>query len=258
MAGVYDKKAEQYAQMRPNYPKEWFSMLASLTPEHKVAWDAGTGSGQAALSIAEHYDQVIATDVSAAQLEHAAPHPKVRYLHTPISTSEDELVAMLGGDNSIDLIISATAVHWFDLPFFYSVVNRVLKKPHGIIAVWTYSYDIPNLKNAMKMVHEAWLPYRDPRTYLLLEKYKTLPFPFESFGYGSEGSPMELEMEIKMTLDEFVQSLKTASPIVKAKEQGVELLSDEILKEMKREWGDSTGSRKLVHLAYMLVGRPKP
>ncbi|XP_078152133.1 uncharacterized protein LOC144547379 [Carex rostrata] len=257
MAGVYDKKAEQYAQRRPKYPKEWFSMLASLTPEHKVAWDAGTGSGQAALGIAELYDQVIATDVSAAQLEHAAPHPKVCYLHTPISTSEDEFVAMLGGDNSIDLIISATAVHWFDLPFFYSVVNRVLKKPHGIIAVWTYCYDIAILKNSMKMVFEAVLPYRDPRTFHAYEKYKKLPFPFESVGYGSEGSPMELDMGFEMTFDEFIESLKTGSPFVKAEEQGVELLSDEILKEMKREWGDSTRSRKLFYLTYMLVGKPK-
>jgi hypothetical protein len=200
---------------------------------------------------------VIATDVSTAQLEHAAPHPKVRYLHTPISTSEDELVAMLGGDNSIDLIISATAVHWFDLPFFYSVANRVLKKPHGIIAVWSYGYEIPLLKNSLQMVFDAVLPYRDPRTAITMENYKNLPFPFENFGYGSEGSPMELEMEFEKTFDEFIELLRTGSPIVKAKEQGVDLISDEILEEMKREWGDSTGSRKLVYTGYMLVGKPK-
>jgi hypothetical protein len=200
---------------------------------------------------------VIATDVSTAQLEHAAPHPKVCYLHTPISTSEDELVAMLGGDNSIDLIISATAVHWFDLPFFYSVANRVLKKPHGIIAVWSYGYEIPLLKNSLQMVFDAVLPYRDPRTAITMENYKNLPFPFENFGYGSEGSPMELEMEFEKTFDEFIELLRTGSPIVKAKEQGVDLISDEILEEMKREWGDSTGSRKLVYTGYMLVGKPK-
>ncbi|KAJ1689435.1 hypothetical protein LUZ63_013590 [Rhynchospora breviuscula] len=258
MAGLFDKQAEQYAQLRPKYPKEWFSMLASLTPEHKVAWDAGTGSGQAALSVAEHYDQVIATDVSAAQLKHAGRHPKVRYLHTPISTSEDELVTMLGGDDSIDFIVAACAVHWFDLPFFYSVANRVLKKPHGIIAVWTYNYSIRNLEKMMTKVLEVVKPYNDPRVQYGLDGYKKLPFPFESFGFGSEGNPMELDMEVDMTLDELIGSLKAGSTIVKAKEQGLDLLSDEILEEMRREWGDSTiGSRKLVFLAYMLVGRPK-
>ncbi|KAJ3702887.1 hypothetical protein LUZ61_006592 [Rhynchospora tenuis] len=256
MAGVYDKNAEQYAQGRPRYPKEWFSMLASLTPEHKVAWDAGTGSGQAALSVAEHYDQVIATDVSAAQLEHAAKHPKVQYIHTPISTSEDELISKLGGDNSIDLIISATAVHWFDLPLFYSVVNRVLKKPHGIIAVLTWD-GMRDLKNSMKLLREAMLPYSDPRLYHTLQGYRKLPFPFESVGYGSEGSPLELEMEIETTFDDFVKSLKTLAAIIKAKEQGVELISDGILEEMKREWGDIIGRRKLYYTACMLVGKPK-
>ncbi|KAJ4771545.1 S-adenosyl-L-methionine-dependent methyltransferases superfamily protein [Rhynchospora pubera] len=257
MAGVYDKNAEKYAQKRPRYPKEWFSMLASLTPAHKVAWDAGTGTGQAAISVAEHYDQVIATDVSAAQLEHGAKHPKVHYLHTPTSMTEDEFVAMLGGDNSIDLIISATAVHWFDLPFFYSVANRVLKKPHGIIAVWTYIYDMRGLEKSMKMVHDAMLPYSNPGNYHAFERYKKLPFPFESVGYGSEGSPIELDMEIEMSLDEFVESLKTGSAYLMAKEQGVELFSDEILEEMKREWGDNTGRRKLYYIAYMLVGKLK-
>ncbi|KAJ4780522.1 S-adenosyl-L-methionine-dependent methyltransferases superfamily protein [Rhynchospora pubera] len=256
MAGVYDKNAEQYALRRPRYPKEWFSILASLTAEHKVAWDAGTGSGQAALSVAEHYDQVIATDISAAQLEHAVKHPKVQYIHTPISTSEDELVSKLGGDNSIDLIISATAVHWFDLPFFYSVANRVLKKPHGIIAVWTY-YRMRDWNNLAKMLREAMLPYVDPRLNHLLEGYRTLPFPFESVGYGSEGSPIELDMEIEMTLDEFMELLKTRSATIKAKEQGVELITDEILEEMKREWGDNTGRRKLYYRACMLVGKSK-
>ncbi|KAJ4771547.1 S-adenosyl-L-methionine-dependent methyltransferases superfamily protein [Rhynchospora pubera] len=225
-------------------------------PEHKVAWDAGTGSGQAALSLEEHYDQVIATDASAAQLKHAAKHPKVHYLHTPISLSEDELVSKLGGDNSIDLIISATAVHWFDLPDFYSVANRVLKKPHGIIAVWTF-YDMRDLKKSMKMLREAVLPYCDPRLCYPLEGYRKLPFPFESVGYGCEGSPIELDMEVEMTFDEYVKSVKTGSVFLQANEKGVELFSDEILEEMKREWGDNTGRRKLHCIECMLVGKSK-
>jgi hypothetical protein len=110
-----------------------------------------------------------------------------------------------------------------------------------------YNYNITPLKNSMQMVYEAVLPYVDPRPGIALENYKKLPFPFESFGYGSEGSPMELEMEFETTFDEFIEALRTGSYFVKAKEQGVELLSDEILKEMKREWGDSTGSRKLLY-----------
>ena len=51
MAGLYEKPSKTYAKKRPRYPKEWFSMLASLTAGHHRAWDAGCGSGQASVSV---------------------------------------------------------------------------------------------------------------------------------------------------------------------------------------------------------------
>ena len=51
MAGLYEKQSETYAKKRPRYPKEWFSTLAGLTAGHHRAWDAGCGSGQAAVSV---------------------------------------------------------------------------------------------------------------------------------------------------------------------------------------------------------------
>lgn len=51
MAGLFDKQAEIYVEARPTYPKEWYSKLAALTPQHSFAWDAGTGNGQAALGV---------------------------------------------------------------------------------------------------------------------------------------------------------------------------------------------------------------
>jgi hypothetical protein len=51
MAELFDKQAAIYLDARPRYPSEWFSMLASLTPDHSLAWDAGTGNGQAAIDV---------------------------------------------------------------------------------------------------------------------------------------------------------------------------------------------------------------
>ncbi|KAK9997003.1 hypothetical protein SO802_021689 [Lithocarpus litseifolius] len=142
MAGLFDKQAEIYSDSRPAYPSEWFSKLAALTSQHSLAWDAGTGSGQAALAIflnhihyvrfsrfAEYFEQVIGTDLSEAQLKHARQHPRVRYIHTPLSLSDDELVTQIGGENSVDLVTVAEAVHWFELPKFYSIVTRLLRNP---------------------------------------------------------------------------------------------------------------------------------
>jgi hypothetical protein len=48
---LFNKQAAIYSEARPRYPSEWFSMLAALTPQHSVAWDVGTGNGQAAVGV---------------------------------------------------------------------------------------------------------------------------------------------------------------------------------------------------------------
>ncbi|KAJ6419341.1 hypothetical protein OIU84_029449, partial [Salix udensis] len=49
MAGLFDKQADLYLDGRPTYPARWYSMLADHTLHHSLAWDVGTGNGQAAL-----------------------------------------------------------------------------------------------------------------------------------------------------------------------------------------------------------------
>lgn len=49
MDRMYD--ADVYLDARPTYPRDWYSMLASRTPCHSLAWDAGTGNGQAAIGV---------------------------------------------------------------------------------------------------------------------------------------------------------------------------------------------------------------
>ncbi|THU72102.1 hypothetical protein C4D60_Mb04t08570 [Musa balbisiana] len=160
MAGLFVKQAAIYAEARPTYPEDWFSKLASFTSHHILAWAVGTGNSQAAISVkshlprpdyiylqvlraADHYEQVMATDVSEAQLKQGTPDPKFRYIHTPLSTSDDELVSM-------DLVTVAQAVHWFNLPRFYSLVKRVLRNPGGAIAVWGYNYRMSSSEDTAK------------------------------------------------------------------------------------------------------------
>ena len=196
MAGLFTKQAAVYAAARPGYPKDLFTKLASLTAHHRLAWDVGTGNGQAAIGVsistpcdpalqracsyikwlgscvvqvAEHYDSVLATDVSAEQLLRAVAHPKVQYLHTPDAMPGEDLVTTLGGEGSVDLITVAEAVHWFDLPAFYGVARRVLRRPGGVIAVWGYNYRISPVEDMMARFFNTTLPYWDPRA-----RYSTL------------------------------------------------------------------------------------
>ncbi len=126
----FSQQAEDYARYRPRYPDELFAFLAGLVPEHDCAWDCGTGTGQAALALARHFDRVIATDPSARQIAHAPPHARVTYL---VSTAEHAALA----SRLVNLITVAQALHWFHFEAFYAEVRRMLK-PGGALAVWSY------------------------------------------------------------------------------------------------------------------------
>lgn len=51
MADLFIKQSKQYAAARPGYPEKLFQFIASKTASHDLAWDVGTGSGQAARSV---------------------------------------------------------------------------------------------------------------------------------------------------------------------------------------------------------------
>ena len=101
----FSRQAQGYTQFRPRYPRELFQYLASVVECRHRAWDCGCGNGQAAASLAEMFDQVIATDPSAKQIAQAEPISRVVYL---VATAED---CPLGPD-SVDLITVAQALHW--------------------------------------------------------------------------------------------------------------------------------------------------
>ncbi|XP_018718390.1 putative methyltransferase DDB_G0268948 isoform X1 [Eucalyptus grandis] len=256
MAGLFDKQAETYLQARPTYPSEWYSMLAACTSQNSLAWDVGTGNGQAALDVAKHYEQVIATDVSEAQLSFAMPHPRVRYVHTPQSMSEDEMVALMGGENRVDLITVATAVHWFDLPKFYKLAKRLLRKPGGLLAVWAYNDIVvnPEFDTVRKRLLEKYSRFWPADAKYIFEGYRNLPFPFESVGLGSEGEPLQLDIPKELSFEGCLMFFKSSSAFASAKEQGVDLLSEEVIKELESSWGGPNKIRTVTYKAFMLAG----
>ena len=68
---LFSKQSDLYAKYRPTYPKELYDYIVSFVKEKDVAWDCATGNGQAAGVLANYFKKVIATDISAAQIERA-------------------------------------------------------------------------------------------------------------------------------------------------------------------------------------------
>uniref|UniRef100_A0A0D9V2F3 Methyltransferase type 11 domain-containing protein n=1 Tax=Leersia perrieri TaxID=77586 RepID=A0A0D9V2F3_9ORYZ len=257
MAGLFTRQAAEYAAARPVYPKDLFAKLASLTAHHRVAWDVGTGNGQAAIGVAEHYDRVVATDVSLEQLRRAVPHPKIQYFHTPdagATPADDGLVEAFGGEGSVDLITVAEAAHWFDLPAFYGVARRLLRNPGGAIAVWGYNYRVSPVEDIMARFLHTTLPYWDSRARLVIDGYRDLPFPFDGVGLGKEGEPVEFDMDHEMSFPGLVGMLRSWSAVATARQRGVELLDESVVRRLEEEWGGASLVRKVTFKAFLLAG----
>lgn len=173
MSDYFSVYSENYKKYRPVYPKELFEYLCSLTPSHELAWDCGCGTGQATISLAEYYDKVVGTDISDKQIENAVKKENIIYrVSEKYESGLDE--------GSADLVISAQALHWFDLEKFHSEVQRVLG-PGGIISVWTYNLfrvdkkiDALIYKFYFDIIYNYW-----PEERKHVENcYESLDFPF--------------------------------------------------------------------------------
>jgi SAM-dependent methyltransferase len=119
-ADHFSAQAEDYARHRPGYPRALFDAL-----------DCGCGNGQVARDLAADFEQVVASDPSAAQIAASSAVGGVHFLQagaapTPLATA------------SCDLVTVGQALHWFAHDAFFNEVHRVLR-PGGVLAAWCYS-----------------------------------------------------------------------------------------------------------------------
>jgi SAM-dependent methyltransferase len=169
----FSTHAADYRAFRPQYPKSLFAHLASIAPARRLAWDCGTGNGQAAVGLAAHFERVLATDASADQVKNAEPHPGIEYA---VACAEECPLP----DRSADLVTVAQALHWFDFDRFYAEVGRVAK-PRGILAVWTYELHSvnPSVDTVLHRFQNDFVgAYWPPDRVWVDTHYRSIPFPF--------------------------------------------------------------------------------
>ena len=235
--------AADYRAFRPTYPPELFQFLASLAPARELAWDCGTGSGQAAVPLAEHFARVFATDASAEQLKNADPHPKVEYAVAPAE-------ACPLPDASVDLVVAAQALHWFDHDRFYAEVRRVCK-PGGVIAATCYF--VPSVGPDVDPILRVWedfiRPYWTPERVWVDDGYRSIPFPFP------ELEAPRFEVSVPVSLAQFVGYLGTWSATKRyLKKHGADPL-ERFAGEFAAAWGAPSTVRTLRWELAMRLGR---
>jgi ubiquinone/menaquinone biosynthesis C-methylase UbiE len=202
MKDNFSAQAGLYAQFRPDYPGGVIDFLLKETPRQQAAWDCGTGNGQLAVKLAAHFEQVFATDMSAAQISKAAPRQNIVYKAEPA-----EYTAF--ADRQFDLITVAQAIHWFDFEAFYKEVYRTLKDD-GLFAVVGYSllYLTPEIDAVVEHFYKNITdPYWDKERRYVDELYRTIPFPFE------EVPAPKLEQTYQWTIEQLTGYLRTWSAV---------------------------------------------
>ena len=243
-ADHFSELARQYALHRPGYPDELYDHLAALAPDRELVWDCGTGSGQAAVALAERFEQVIATDPSEEQIANARPHPGVEY-----RVEQAEATSL--PDRSADLVTVGTAVHWFDLDAFYAEVRRVARQ-EGILAVWTYH--LPEIAPEVDPILERYFrevlgPYWAPQVDLLDRKYRTIPFPFE------ELPAPDFTSEASWTLDDLLGFLASWSAVTDYMDAQGHHPLERIHDSLREAWGPAGRVREVRWPLHLRVGR---
>ena len=240
----FSKQSDTYAKFRPTYPDELFAYLSSLCNEHDLVWDCATGNGQAANGIAKYFKKVIATDASEAQLSNAKPNEKITYKQALAEESGIE-------SESVDIVTVAAAVHWFNFDKFYAEVNRVLK-PDGILAVWTYNNPAVNsaIDAVMEKLHQGILHnYWPKESWLVINRYKDVPFPYEKIKTPNFASTMRLDLS---GYEGHMRSWSATQKYIDAMGKNP---IDEIREELTQAWGNANEIKDVRWDLTMMVGR---
>jgi len=241
---LFSKQSDLYARYRPTYPKELYNYILSFVKEKNIAWDCATGNGQAAVVLADHFKKVIATDISAAQIEKAISKENIEYIVCPAESTPFE-------ENTFDLVTVAQAYHWIKWGEFKREVMRVCK-PGAIIAIWTYHRNTAGDKKVDEAIYNFYenvtRPYWDDERKYVEEKYATVEFDYDLLPVKDFETTLEWRRE---DLLGYVGSWSAVQKFIKTNGYSpVPILEEEI----KKLWPESE-VKKVRFPIYLKFGR---
>lgn len=239
--------APDYARYRPIYPVRLFETLAAVAPRHDLAWDCATGSGQAAVGLAEHFARVVATDGSPEQIAHARPHPRIEYR---VALAEDSRLPAA----AVDLVLVAQALHWLDHTRFYTEARRVLC-PGGVLAATMYdrlTFD-GSLGRLVERLHDEVKSHWPPeRRHTTPEGFRALPFPAPELDLP----PVVLEQ--RWTLEQLLGYLGTWSAVRRYRAATGRDPIAALAGEFAAAWGDPAAPHRVTWEMVVRAARISP
>ena len=238
----FSGQASAYAKFRPRYPAVLFHYLALRAPGTRLAWDCGTGSGQAAVGLANRFAHVVATDPSDAQLANAQRHVRVTYRRTLYESGIEPGTAQL--------VTAAQALHWFDIDAFVGEARRVLE-PGGLLAAWCYS--LCRIERMIDDLIEYFYrvtvgAFWPPQRKLVDDGYRTVALPIDELDVPP------FEMLIDMTLPQFLGYIETWSAVQRCiASRGREPL-EAFTRAIGERWGAPSRLRRVTFPLHIRAG----
>lgn len=244
MKDLFSEHSALYSLFRPTYPATLYDFIFSYVKKFDVAWDCGTGNGQSARVLSTKFKNVLATDISAKQIEQAYKADTIFYSVCGEKTSF--------GDRSIDLVTVSQAVHWFDLETFYQEVNRVAK-PNAVLAVWGYS--LLSIHPEMDLLIQDFYKnivgsYWDKERHFIDKHYKTIPFPFEEIAAPT------FEFHVDWPIKQLAGYLTTWSAVRKYMEANKTNPVEKLMEGITPLWNQD--SMRVTFPLFLRMGRVNP
>lgn len=202
------EQGKAYAQNRLGYHDSVYRAIFNHHDAHGGAYglvvDVGCGPGLATSDLAPHFARAIGLDPSEGMIATARTRGGTTGSGAPVRFevgSAEDLGASLTTDpvvpGSVDLLVAATAAHWFDLPAFWRAAARALR-PGGTVALWaggSICVD-PSTPAAAKvqatldlLETERVAEFMLPANWMVRGLYADLPLPWTLDGEG--GGPVD-------------------------------------------------------------------
>lgn len=222
MSNLFSQQAADYARYRPVYPDQLYDFIFSHLEKKRLVWDCGTGSGQVATYLADHFQEVYASDISTEQMAHAMEKENITYHNVP---AEDTGFP----DNIFDLVTVGQAIHWFDFKRFYEEVRRTTRD-NALLAVFGYGRIQIN-REIDPIIHQFYENlfskyFSEVRRHINKE-YQTIPFPFEEIPAPS------FTIRLEWTIDELAGFFASWSTVQKTKTEEGYNPATEVLEKIK-------------------------
>lgn len=174
----FSNRVENYIRYRPSYPLELIALLereANLSPESAIA-DIGSGTGIFSELLLKAGYSVNGIEPNDAMREAAerllAGFPR---FHSVNGSAQASTLA----DESVDLIVSAQAYHWFDTPEARAEFRRILKPDGKIALIWNERHldTTPFLRDYEAMLRKFGTDYAEIRHENIGPESLKLVFP---------------------------------------------------------------------------------